>query len=110
MVPRIRSPWTRERLQTVCSGESLTEQSHKEAVDINNIVDRYTRSGMLPPPGPHVYGDATALQLPLSERIEFADRVVAQARAFELELLESDKRSMDSVSAAIASDSISGAS
>jgi phage internal scaffolding protein len=35
------------RYQTVMSGESLTEQSHKASTDINNIVNKYARTGVL---------------------------------------------------------------
>lgn len=42
---------------------SKTRQAHADACDINNIVDRYHRTGQLPPTTRQPqYGDVTALQ------------------------------------------------
>lgn len=36
---------TKDKVQTTFEGKSLTEQSHKKACDINNLVKQYARSG-----------------------------------------------------------------
>lgn len=73
----IRGRFFRERFVTECPGESMTEQSHSDACDINVIVARHARFGSIPPPEyPPQYADVTALQAPLSERIAFSERVL----------------------------------
>lgn len=43
-------PWYfRERLYTAVTGESRTQQSHADGSDVNVIVQRYQRTGQLPP-------------------------------------------------------------
>lgn len=39
----------RRRVVQYCEGESATEQAHANAVNINTIVSRYQRTGVLPP-------------------------------------------------------------
>lgn len=38
----------RIRVQTNCSGESKTKQSHRDSTDINNIIAQFDRTGQLP--------------------------------------------------------------
>lgn len=74
---QIRTRYSRERFITEFSGESVTEQSHGEACDINAIVARHARTGFLPPArATPYYGDVTALQGSLHERREFAEHVL----------------------------------
>lgn len=50
----------RRRVQTHPVGESRTEQHHKGMVDINRMVQRYQKTGLLPQRGtPGFYGDFT---------------------------------------------------
>lgn len=80
---RIRSPYFRERMPQICGGESLTEQGHAESVDVNNIVRRFHRTGVLPPAAhPPVYADVTRLQAPLQERIAFAASTISAVDDF----------------------------
>lgn len=80
---RVRRPWERRQVLTVPEGESLTEQAHGPAVDVNAIVSRFARTGQLPPARQEaVYADVTGLQRDLRERIEFAGRVLSEAERF----------------------------
>ena len=57
----IRTRFTKNRVKTKSGGKSLTEQSHKKSCDINAIMARYVKTGLID----HVqkyegtYGDAT---------------------------------------------------
>lgn len=68
LLPIIRNPYTRVRVQYQTLGESKTHQSHREAVDVNNIIARYERTGQLPPArvAPQ-YADVTGLQGDLTD-------------------------------------------
>lgn len=78
-----RKPWERHQSKTFITDESLTQQSHKESVDVNNIVARFARTGILPPgQGNPVYGDVTAFAKPFQEAIDAAGITIEQARDF----------------------------
>ena len=55
-VPFLRTPYNYDMNQAssdsglVCADPSLTQQQFKEEADINTIVDRFLRSGVLPTP------------------------------------------------------------
>lgn len=74
---QVRNRWWRERVYSDCGGDSATEQSHKDLTDINNIVQRFQRTGELPPQREGQYADVTPLQGDFQERIEFAKGVIA---------------------------------
>lgn len=58
---------------------TMTKQAPANEVDINQIMDRYLRTGVLPDPRPAHYGDATAIP-----SYEEAMNIVNQGReAFE---------------------------
>lgn len=58
---------------------SMTKEAPANEVDINTIMDRYLRTGVLPEPRPAQYGDATAVP-----SYEEAMNIVNQGReAFE---------------------------
>jgi len=79
---RVR-PGERIRVQSVPEGETRTVQSEKDLTDINNIVQRYQRTGFLPPPTMQPqYGDVTALNRPLIELVTDAAEITAKADAF----------------------------
>lgn len=70
------------RVLAVCSGQSLTQQHHKEACDIGRIIGRYRRTGEFPPAKhPPVYGDVTHLQGDVTERREHASSVINKANS-----------------------------
>jgi len=73
----------RLRVQAVPEGETRTVQSHKDLTDINNIVERYQRTGYIPPGRMEPqYGDASALNKPLIELAQDAESVIAQTDEF----------------------------
>lgn len=79
-MPVLRRHWHRDRSSFECVGESMTEQSHGPEVDINNILRRHARSGILPPVTvPPQYADVTRMQMSLADRIRFVDE---QKRVF----------------------------
>ena len=69
----IRTPYARSRVVTPVPGESQTDSSFGNDTDVNNIVERFARTGQFPgavnPLEPQ-YGDVTGLQQPLTELIE----------------------------------------
>lgn len=59
---RIRKWSDREKVSYECQGESLTEQSHKDACDINMMVARAVRTGVMPQsPGEARFMDCPAM-------------------------------------------------
>lgn len=59
----IENPRARRRVQFACVGESRTEQHHKNECDINKIMARSLKSGMLPTRGEAgFYGDFTDVE------------------------------------------------
>ena len=61
-------------------GVSRTQQADKDQTDINNIVNRYARTGNLPPQRQGVYADVTALQ---GELTELHERSKAALQTFD---------------------------
>lgn len=70
VVPTARE--VHRRVVSVPYGESRTQQAAKDQTDINNIVNRYTRSGVLPETRQGIYADVRHLQ---------GDRLEAMANA-----------------------------
>jgi len=55
-----QQPYIRQRVQSHPKGVSLTEQAHEGSTNINKIISRAKRTGMLPNRGnPGFYGDFT---------------------------------------------------
>lgn len=78
--PKIRGPFERLQRQTVCVGESMTHQSHKDTVDVNQIIRRYDNTGKLPPiTGEQRFGDVTPFQGDLTERINSSRAILDEA-------------------------------
>lgn len=50
-----------KRFQRDCSGASRTDQSYKKAVDINNIIAKFQKTGVLPENSMGVYGDFSSI-------------------------------------------------
>lgn len=64
-------------------GESATDDSFGNDTDVNNIVERFTRTGILPPATKEAqYADVSGLQKDLTELINEANE--AKARVEEL--------------------------
>lgn len=78
----VRKPMSRERLVTVVQGESKTDTSFGNETNINKIIARFTRTGILPSSErvPQ-YADVTGLQKDLTTLVnegkEASERVKA---------------------------------
>lgn len=69
-MPRTNSRYCHETVPGITfTGESLTQQSFKEEADINNIVDRYIRTGQFEP------GHRTPIFADFSEITSYQDAV-----------------------------------
>lgn len=66
----VRHPFSRERLIVINEDEKLTQDDFGNETDINNIVERFTRTGIMPSGrGPGEYLDCTPLQGDLATAI-----------------------------------------
>lgn len=45
--PEVRGPFFRKSVVTVPQGESMTQQSFKDATDVNNIMAKYIKTGII---------------------------------------------------------------
>lgn len=80
----IRHPYERIRVQTPSGGESKTQQAHKDQTDINAIIARFDRTGVLPGnPNQGVYADCTDLQTDLTEALQRTQEVLERATQFK---------------------------
>lgn len=78
-----KKPYERHRLQIEFTEPSMTQQSHKDSVDINKIIARYDRTGVLPPSRANpMYGDVTAFAKPFQEALDASGITIDQARDF----------------------------
>ena len=60
---RMRNPFEDLRVPTEVEGESMTDASHGNDTDVNNIIARFDRTGLLPPNHGHgQYADVSGLQ------------------------------------------------
>lgn len=73
----VRNYRWRERRSIELDGESMTEQAHRDQTDINSIVQRFQRTGVLPEQRQGQYADVTSLQGDFLERVEHARKVIA---------------------------------
>lgn len=62
-----------DRTGLVCLDKSLTDQSFKEEVDINTIVDRIRRTGEVPITLPEHFGDGTNIPTLFDARMRIAE-------------------------------------
>lgn len=100
---QVRYPWERCRLTRQMGENPLqTDQSQGNDTNVNNIVERFARTGVLPAPnqGAAQYGDVTALQGDLTEIIANGEKAKTamtklqneQREQKELQQQERDKR------------------
>lgn len=70
-------------LKKMFSRPSKTRQDHANATDINVIVERYQRTGMMPPSRgvQPQYADVSELQGDITERLEFSRSTIDQVQA-----------------------------
>lgn len=81
--PVMRMPYERERVVFKTTGESKTQQAHKDLCDVNKILKRYERTGMLPPAQQQpMYGDVSGLVGDLGELRQRAASILEPAQAF----------------------------
>ena len=78
--PCMRRPYDRLRVRSIQGGESPTVQDSAGETDIKNIVNKYHRTGILPPAKPGVFADVSNLQGDLTERLIWAQQVQENAQ------------------------------
>lgn len=79
----MRQWWERESYPTINNEPSATDTSHGNETDINRIMERFDRDGILPPmQGEPVYMDVTDLQGDLTEMYNEAQETLQTARDF----------------------------
>ena len=84
--PYVRRPWERHRTITLVEGESKTDTSFGNETNINKIIARFSRTGILPADQGREpqYADVTHLQKDLTE-------VIAEGRAAEARVLAANR-------------------
>lgn len=95
--PSVRPHWYRCRHQFKVQGTSRTVQSERDLTDINNIVNRYQRTGVIPddPRGrTPMYEDVSLLNKPMSELIQYAKEVGGRVQDY-LNLAKHQKAEAD---------------
>lgn len=83
--PTIRKPMdTSIKVTSDPEGESMTHQSFREETDINKIMDRFQRTGQLPPAKykEPQYLDVSSLNAPLNDVINQTERTLTTTREF----------------------------
>lgn len=81
--PRVRPPWCRQRVALFNEEPSMTQQAHLDQTDVNAIVKRFHRTGVLPEGrGTPQYGDVTGLQGDLTELYNQANQRIETAQEF----------------------------
>lgn len=82
-VPHVRPPYCRQRVQLFNDEPSRTQQSHFDQTDVNAIVKRFERTGVLPEGrGIPQYGDVTGLQGEFTDLINRSRAQQTEAQAF----------------------------
>lgn len=79
----VRTPYERVRVQTPGGGESMCDQSAAGPTDVNYIIERYARTGIMPEPNKDKaqYGDVTSLQGDLTDRIKWSNELITAMQA-----------------------------
>lgn len=83
----VRGYYSRLRVSLDFAGqESMTEQSHRDQTDVNDIVRKYHRTGYLPPARRGQFLDVTDLRgESLQERLHFVRDMMQEVPEFEAE-------------------------
>lgn len=97
-VPRpVRQPWCRVRVITENDEPSMTQQSHKDQTDVNAIVERFQRTGQLPPAiREPTYADVTELQGDYTEMVNRARQTMQTASEFAASWVETPPETQNS--------------
>lgn len=78
----VRRPFFRERLSMDFSKGGRTHQSFAEDCDINTIVQRYERTGVMPPARQGVYADVSGFSGDMTEMLVKAGDTIQSANDF----------------------------
>lgn len=79
----VRGPDFRERVSFKTTGPTRTQQSHFDQTDVNAIVERFKRTGYLPPASRQPqYGDVTLLQEDLTNALAKAQANIEIAQQY----------------------------
>lgn len=79
----VRPPWCRSRVITLNGEPSMTQASHYDQTDVNAIVERFHRTGVLPTPLTQPqYADVTGLQGDLTDLYNRAQEHIQTAEKF----------------------------
>lgn len=97
-----RSQIERHRFSTEFSGVSATQVADQASCDVNAIMARFQRTGVLPEGrGEGQFGDVTELQADLTAAIEKSRQVIADAK---LRVAEANKKRADAYAKQLADD------
>lgn len=98
----VRHPNSRPRCKTILTGlRTRTDNAHKDLTDINNIVNRFQRTGSMPTgKGPGVYEDVTLLQGDLTDVINRSKDIVEKAEKVKVALEKAKAEEEEKVAAA----------
>lgn len=89
----VRRYYERHRTRTKVFGESMTDQSLANETNINTIVARYDRTGVIPPAKQQgVYADVTHLQQDLTESLNSSAETIGKADTFMAEVDRKTKK------------------
>lgn len=105
MKPVIRKPWERTRVIADITSESKTIQDVGNDTNINNIVARFARTGIMPPGNtaePN-YGDFTKLQGDLTEIIEKGRKAEKEYQKLQLQHEKAEEKRLADIEATNAS-------
>ena len=93
---RFRGPFEPLRVPLIVEGESMTDTSHGNDTDVNNIIARFDRTGQLPGnPGTGQYVDVSALNADLTELLEKQRSALKELEDLEEELLKNHEHTQE---------------
>lgn len=93
----IRKPRSRERLITQTSGDSKVQDGFGNDTDVNRIVERFTRTGIMPTATREgQYADVSGLQEDLTDLIAKQRQTQAEIRELEQSLQEEKQKQRES--------------
>lgn len=88
----IRNPYDRVRTPIEFYKESTTDTSFGNDTDVNNIIKRFHRTGVMPEPrGEGQYADVTGLQGDLTEQINKSREAIAELNEKQREYEQNQK-------------------
>lgn len=97
--PKIRNWYERQRTYTKIRGESMTSQSDRDPSDVNYIVQRFQRTGELPPNPRGLeprYEDVTGLQENLTDAYNKATQTTENYHQFLAEQQQQQQETEES--------------